>query len=84
MNIIQSMVQSMRGFDLMDITRLFKFSRVLILKICYYCGNCSYDCSVLFIGSCSSYVVSDLNNLLSYTPLVFVTHFKFIYKNNFF
>ena len=54
----------------------------LTLKICYYCGKCVYDCSVLFSGLCSSYVVSDLHNLLSYSSLVFVTNFKCIYKKN--
>ena len=90
MNIVPSCIQSMRGFDLMNITHFFlvcmgcNIRYLLTLKICYYRGKCSYDCSVLFIGSCSSYVVSDLKNVLSYSSLIFVTNFKFIYKNYFF
>ena len=39
------------------------YAWVLTLKMCYYCGKCSYDCRMLCIGSCSSYVISNLNNL---------------------
>ena len=63
----------------MDITRLFlvcmgiNIVNVKIVDIVASRYTYSYYCSVLFIGSCSSYVVSDLNNLLSYPSLVFVT-----------
>ena len=82
MNIVQSCIKSMRGFDLMDITRLFLVC--MGIKICYYYGKYIYDCGVFCIGSCSSYIVSDLKNALFYSSLVFVKNFKFIYKIYFF
>ena len=51
MNIVQSCIQSMRGFDLMDITRFFLVCMgIIALKICYYCGKSSYDCSVFLLS----------------------------------
>ena len=55
------------------------YINILTLKICYYCGKCSYDCSVLFIGSCSFYVVSDLNNVYYLTrPLVYTLIYTYM------
>ena len=48
----------------------------------YYCVNYIYDCSVLFSGSLSYYIVSDLKNVYYINnPYIYVTYFKFIYNN---
>ena len=49
-----------------------------------YCVNYTYDSSVLFSGSLSYYIVSDLKNVYYLNnPYVYVTYFKCIY-NSFF